>query len=68
MHRNRKCHLQHFNCYTKMGITIELSFLAIILHKKTMNWTSNRIIVKRKYIFEVETRPTPRNLSTDVIF
>ena len=40
------------------------------LHKKITNWTSNRIvIVKRKYIFEVDKPPhQPSDLSTDAIF
>ena len=62
MHRNKKCHFEHFNCclIRKWGITIEtrVSRYYITHTKKTANWTSNRIvIVKRKYIFEIETPP-----------
>ena len=50
-------------------LRLKLSFLIIISHKKITNWTSNRIvIVKRKYIFEVQTPPhQPSDLSTDAI-
>ena len=42
---------------TKWGIIIE-TLVIDILHKKTTNWTSNQIVlVKRKYIFEVEPPP-----------
>ena len=51
-------------------LRLKLSLLVIILHKKITNWTSNRIvIVKRKYIFEVQTPPhQPNDLPTDAIF
>ena len=62
MHRNKQCHLQHFSCCLTRKINgelrLKLSFCVIISHKKTTSWTSSRIvIVKRKYIFEVETPP-----------
>ena len=44
--------------YENGELQLKLSFFVTILHKKTTNWTSNRIvIVRRKYIFEVETPP-----------
>ena len=54
--------MQHLNCCLARNglniITIEISFLFIILHKKATNRSANGIvIVKRKYIFEVETLP-----------
>ena len=51
-------------------LQLKLSFLVIILHKKTTNWTSNLIvIVKRKYIFEVRRdTATSRDLSPNAIF
>jgi len=42
--------------YENGELRLKLSFLFIILDKKTTNWTSNRIVlVKRKYIFDVGT-------------
>ena len=47
------------NTAAKLFALYEIETLVIgLLHKKTRNSTSNRIvIVKRKYIYEVETPP-----------
>ena len=51
-----QCNISIVALYVNGELRLKLSFLDIILHKKTTNWTSNRImIVKIKYIFEVET-------------
>ena len=60
MHRNKMWHLQHSSCclVRKWGITIETLVSRYYVRQETTNWTSNRIVImKRKYIFEVETPP-----------
>ena len=71
MHRNKKCHLQHFNCclLRKWGITIEtlVSRYSVTQENHELDFKANSNSEK-EINFPGSDTPTPRNLSTDAIF